>query len=470
MSINLITSSLWNFNDTEFPGDLYLNKDTGTILLYIRVPSSTIKSYFLFPQNIKYINSKTLTGVPISLLDLHRISTKAFWGSEHTYSYQANILIHGVEFNSIEEIKFTEMNFQIPGILKWGGKSVFNYPIEDKSNAVMDYNLLNDYSIYENDEYKLSYTIGSKFPFVDFEQEEMTFYQYPGIKITPKIPNDYHWFFNIAIKFKNLIEIAIGTPLAFDKVDAYHPKFVIDSKTDPPILQGFEIIHNFKNPDFIPTRKDIHSIDFLFNLDDLLNHLDKKLWEVSYEKLEPIFKLYINDLYDPYPSLEQKFINIIQALETFHARFICEGKMKDFRKRVDKIVSLTADKSKEGYRQFLLGNNNTNFITLGSRISDLILCNFEYIFELGNFSLIEFPKIIAKTRNYYIHYDSNLKNVALSGDNLYEAYLVLKNILEYYLLKAIGFKQDYIHKKMKDRNRKLVNYVNIKSTDNRLFE
>lgn len=470
MSIDLIASSLWNYKDKEFPGDLYLNKDTGTILLYLRVPSSKIESYFLFPQNIKYINSKTLTGIPVSLLDLQRISTKTSFGRENTYGYQANILIHGVEFNSIEEIKFTEINFQIPGILKWGGKSVFNYPAEDKSNAVMDYKLLHDYNIYENDEYKLNYTIGSKFPFSDFEQEEMTFYQYPGIRITTKVPNKYPWFFDITKKFKNIIEIAIGTPLAIDKVEAFHPNFVIDSHTDSPILQSFEIIHNFKNPDFIPTRKDIHYVDFLFNLDDLLNHLDKNLWEVSYEKLEPIFELYINDLYDPYPSLHQKFINIIQALETFHARFICTGNMKAFRKRVEEIVSLTADNSKDEHRQFLLSNNKTNFITLSSRIADLILCDYEYIFELGNFSLIEFPKIIAKTRNYYIHYDSNLKDVALSDDNLYEAYLVLKNVLEYYLLKSIGFKLDYIHEKMKNRNRSLVNYVNIRSTDTRLFE
>ncbi|MFH5780961.1 HEPN domain-containing protein [Heyndrickxia oleronia] len=469
MSLKLITSSYWHFNNQKFAGDLYLNQDNGTILLYLRVPSTKIESYFLFPQNISYINSTSLTGTPITLLDLHRISTNTYYGSENTYGYEASILIQGVGFNSIEEVTFKEMTFRIPGILKWGGKSVFTYPTENHSKSVMDYNLFSEYDIYENNEYKLIYSIGSKFPFTDFKQEEMIFYQYPSIQIHSKESHDYKWFFNIATKFKKLVEIAVGTPLSFDKVFTTHPKLTIDSPDTQPILLDIELIHNMKNPEFINTRKDIHYIEFLFTLDDLLNHLDKNLWEIAYDKLNPIFELYIEDLYNPYPSIHQKFLNIIQALETLHARFIFQGSVKKFEERVEEIIKNRPEIYKESDRRFLLGPSKPKNIYLSCRIADLILADFEYIFHLGNFQEEEFPQLIAKTRNYYIHYDPKLENQVLYGERLYEAYLVLKNILEYYLLKIIGFNQEYIFEKMKHRNRHLINYLSILDTDNNIF-
>lgn len=49
------------------------------------------------------------------------------------------------------------------------------------------------------------------------------------------------------------------------------------------------------------------------------------------------------------------------------------------------------------------------YITLESRLADLIIAEFNIIFDTGDIKHFDFPKVIADTRNYYIHYDERRK-------------------------------------------------------------
>lgn len=53
--------------------------------------------------------------------------------------------------------------------------------------------------------------------------------------------------------------------------------------------------------------------------------------------------------------------------------------------------------------------NSYNFITLESRLADLLLAEFKIHFNIGDIGYYDFPRVIANTRHYYIHYDEVIK-------------------------------------------------------------
>lgn len=67
---------------------------------------------------------------------------------------------------------------------------------------------------------------------------------------------------------------------------------------------------------------------------------------------------------------------------------------------------------------------------------------------------MEFPSVIARTRNYYTHYDEAIKKKGkvLTKEELNIYNRVLLHMLEYYLLLELGFKNErYVSKKLNDR-------------------
>ena len=97
--------------------------------------------------------------------------------------------------------------------------------------------------------------------------------------------------------------------------------------------------------------------------------------------------------------------------------------------------------------------NSKKFITLESRLADLLYANGSIYFDTGDIKQIDFPSVIARTRNYYIHYDENLKvkNRILNPDELSIYNTVLFQILEYYILLEIGFPFEDIERIIRTR-------------------
>ncbi len=139
-------------------------------------------------------------------------------------------------------------------------------------------------------------------------------------------------------------------------------------------------------------------------------------------------------------SVIRIFLNVVQALETYHSRFITNN-IEEFKKRIELVILKNRPKeSIQGDTAFLMAKSR-NFITLESRLADLLLAKFEVYFDTGDIRHLDFPNVIAKTRNYYIHYDEGIK---ASGRVLTEKEISIYNktllyMLEYYLLLELGF-------------------------------
>lgn len=467
ININLSATGTWKIDNSNkhYHGDLYLNKGEGGIVLYIRIPNNgPIMSYLELPLTIPFIAGSTANGAEFTLVDCERISTQSRIGSEEVFGYQAKFLIEGVSFNKEEKIKFTKMRISIPGIIQWGDAS--NYVIPDIGNreTLIGLKIIDPIEIYSCKDYTLSYDLTFNSPF-EMMREEIILKQTPYLIIEAQSGQPIEWFMKIANQMKRLIEIAAGIPLGFDSMVVESPEINYELEDVKKHIRPLEVVHAFKqNISKENNTKKKLKHDFLFNLSELRQGDFPKWQEVS-AIMEPIIELYIDSLYNRELSVSRHFLNMIQALETYHSRRIAYS-LDDFKKRVEQLLEVRPEPFREQDKKFLL-EGCRGFVTLRCRLADLLLAEYTFIFHTGDFKLTDFPQIVAKTRNYYTHYNQNLEHKALKGEELITAFHILRNILEYYLFKEFGFDEEFIHNRIRERISPIMTSNEIKKADRR---
>ena len=466
MKLNLSATGLWkmpNF-EKEYNGDLYLNKEHGVIMLYIRIPNNgPMLSYLELPLKIPFITGTTANQVKITLIDCIRTSTKSRLGSEDIFGYQAKFMIDGVTFNKEKEIRFNKMDISIPGIIQWGNISNYIMPDLEDTNTLIELKVIDPIEIYSCEEYSLLYYLTFSSPY-QLMREEISLKQIPHLIIETKSLQSLDWFMKIAKQMKRLIEIAIGDPLGFDSIIVESPKIYNEFKDDLRFSRPLEIVHSFKQN--INEENDTNRIlkhDYLFDLSEL-KQANFPQWQKISTIMEPIIELYIDSLYNENLSASRHFMNMVQALETYHSRRVAYS-LDDFEKRIDNLLEIRPESSREDDRKLIL-DGSYRHVTLKSRLTDLLLANFRFRFYTLDFNLIDFPQIIVHTRNYYTHYNQKLENKAFKNEELINACHILQNILEFYLLTEFGFEEDFIHERVRERIRPIVNSNDIKKADN----
>lgn len=196
----------------------------------------------------------------------------------------------------------------------------------------------------------------------------------------------------------------------------------------------YDVDSFFASNEFL--EEDYHN-NYLFNCLELVNNADLDAWNKKLSKLQPVLDLYREAYYAKYSNMQNYFLNICQALETYHARMVANNK--------EKYIDL-ANAKLEGYdiswKKFLIRDEEKNYILLVERMSDLMFTTKPKYMFAGGFNFVEFPQLVSKTRNYYTHYNAKQKDTAFQGEDLINATILLRLILEFHLLKELGFKNE----------------------------
>lgn len=181
------------------------------------------------------------------------------------------------------------------------------------------------------------------------------------------------------------------------------------------------------------------------------SHFSK--WIEYYEKLKPILDLYFLILDNQYYlTSELVFLNLVQALETFHARFITD----DVKEYVTRAKTLVANYlHHEEWLDFLCdkGQRSSRSIYLKSRLADLMFANGQHL-EMVDDTHQGIQKIV-DTRNYYTHYDPNKLERSFTKSELPVVNYKLRLLLEFHIQKLIGFDEDSLKKKYLENVRRL---------------
>jgi len=366
------------------------------------------------------------------------------------YTYEAEYILCGVGGEKQLPLTFYKAQYTLSDIIEWG--EVTTYQVSEKFEL-----LKHDPAervLYEDDKIKIIYKVyGSMLPVVETEllKEKIELEQHGLVEIQSKEDNTLDYYNNLFWKIKKLIEISSLRKINTEKMEVYS-KDVFDLYGETRLDRSIRIYGiSVKKYEVEEIKTTFRRFSWI-TLTELLNNNSFKTYFEKYELMEPVLELFIETIYRK-SSNQRVFLNLVQALETYHSRFVTNN-LSEYKNRVDIISkSLLAD-IEEKNKVYLLANSK-KFITLESRLADLLFAENKINFDTGDIAKKDFPEVVAKTRNYYIHYDESLKehNRILSVEELGIYNGVLFFVLEYYLLKELGFSMDgkEIREKLKER-------------------
>lgn len=428
------------FDKRKYKCDLYLNREYGKVLINISVDSA-FANFLELPVKISFLSGMLSTGYKFILLDCNRNNTTGLVSQDITkFSYYAEYMIEGIGGEEVNSIEFYKVRFELSNIINWG--NISGYMIDGDMGIKNNENI--EEPLYVSEEFEVKYVVKkSLLPSADFEllRGKIELNQSGNIDIIFKENKSINDFVDIIKKVKRLIEIATLNNVYIKKIIAWnHSYYNIYGEIKYEI--SISIISSEINQ-IDDEEKNNNSIKFNSNwlkLPELLKNRSFYNYFEKYEKIEPIIELYIQIIESKDMSYSRYFLNVVQALEIYHSRFKASS-IEEFKDRIDNVI--LKDRPEpflDNDRNFLMANSR-RFVTLESRIADLLLADFNIHFDTGNIDYLDFPKVIADTRNYYIHYDEKIKDERkiLSNEELKIYIGTLMYMLEYYVMLEIGF-------------------------------
>lgn len=450
MKLNYSGSGIVFYNKKEYKCNLYTNKKQGGILIQINV-NNAFASYLELPLNIKFLSGELSTGYKFSLISCSRDKMVGLVSEGRSvFTYYAQYMFEGIGGKDYKSIKLSKVIFGLSDIIEWG--SISGYSIGE--DYQIKQNKDTEKEIFKNDNINIKYFVEeSMLPIVSDEilQEKIILKQNSNIEISFKKEETIEKYYNILKKIKRLIEMSILSNIHLNKIIGWS-KDVYDMYGEQKVDRAIEIISNDLSEDIISDSKDITFKKWkLITLPELIENSSFEQYFNKYEFLEPIIELYLEIIKSNKMSDIRVFLNVVQALETYHSRFKANN-IKEFINRIDTVILKDRPKKFiESDKKFLMANSK-GYITLESRIADLLIAEFNIRFDTGKIRYLDFPQVIAKTRNYYIHYDESIKGKVLTEEELSIYNHTMIYMLEYYLLIELGFSNiSQVREKLNER-------------------
>ncbi|NEQ75823.1 MAG: hypothetical protein F6K23_23960 [Okeania sp. SIO2C9] len=444
--------------DKKIAGTLTFTNDEGIKLRLI----GSLHNFSLLK---KTINVPILLGVVheniITLCGCTNYSSKTSFPGFSSQEYTSELALIGRHFTNPDKLLFNKARIQYSCLSDWANLPVIRQepelPYQEKEKELK--------FIYTRPEtieatttygkFSLNYGYSERnFINIYFKQyasliiqtnEELSFTDFRSKFIHP-----LNNFFTFATDRTNSI-----TELEFysrhGDVDIVNSRYSLD---EIPIQAIYKTYYpEIKKPDRLLVEPEM-----LFSVSDIQSDFSLILqkWFNSFEELDSVFNLFFSVRYKPDIYLENQFLNLIQAAESYHRRRINNQILSDdeHEKRQKAVLDNVPDEYKKWLKEKLQFSNEPG---LKKRLIDL----FELMPEITN-QLIKdkesFATKVKNARNYFTHYNESLKKKAPQPKELYLLIESLSFILQACLLKELGCTPDRCHQLL-NRNDRYKNAV-----------
>lgn len=416
----------FNIDGEEITGELIYNKEKGVTMLNL------IKQLTDVPIGRSYPNLNIITGVLNSGTTVTLFNNRCI--KNHMQGFQTQQLIFVADYsiwskNDVINKKYDKLECILENALEWSGLST----VDASDFSTVKFNCQDNKNTYHWFGSKITFSTSLKCELFDFpHKEESTVVERLIVSIEADEKQDTSYFTAIRNKVISLISFAIKDNVNVDE------QYLYDYDDSYRIGEHTEYYKHYLYTS--EHRLSIHNNsrwEYNFTLAQLLPEKDIKK---ELPLLEPIFNLYLSLFkYTDMPP-EMVFLNVVQALETFHARFFYDDSK-------DKYVASVIDRfgSRQNYsdiEKLLLcdtqKDENCKYIILVSRLNDLLIGKYDGLFFEYYAVDSGFAQTVADTRHYYTHYGKSKEKKALKGDKLIDAIGILALLLEYNVCLQLG--------------------------------
>jgi hypothetical protein len=428
----------WNFDsdkENTYSGNLIVDNDITLTLLGCND----------IPKEPFIIHGTSTSGKKITLMNCFASSRSMSFPGIPTAIITSNYYFNGEHLNLNSNL-FNTAILKISHLEKWidiGGFDIVSN--DDDKPYIAKYKNPESIVFYNNENVEFSFVFFSEVPF-STPKHNLTIKQETLLVIKHKQSFDLENFWEYLKMVKSFLTLAY-----FSEPQIQEIKFIQDgNKIEFRYFGQFEgnIKEKSSSRSFLFTFKKIEE-DF----NDIF-----KSWVELNKTIEPV----VNTLQQCFGNrtilIENKFLNVIQGIETFHRRMRknCKESKVVHKKRVVEIIkSCPAD-----YKLWLNGKLDfSNEPTLHSRLENLFN---EIDNDLKNHLFPNTENIILQaknSRNYYTHYDKALEKKALKGTELLYLTERLKIFLLIILLKETNISNDKANLIIKESSNWLFNHL-----------
>lgn len=416
----------FNIGGEEITGELIYNKEKGVTLLNL------VKQLTDTPVGKSYGNLGIITGVLNSGTKVTLFHNRCT--QNQTQAFQTQQLVYVAEYSiwskrEATNVKYNKLECVLENALDWSGLSA----VDTSDFSVIKFKGNENENVYHWFGSKITFSTSLSCELFSIpHKEESKVVERLVVSIEADEKQNASYFTAIRDKVISLISFAIK-----DNVNV-EEQYLYDYDDSYQIGEHTEYYKHYLYTS--EHRLSIHNSsrwEYNFTLAQLLPEKDIKK---ELTLLEPIFNLYLSLFkYTDMPP-EMVFLNIVQALETFHARFFYEDSK-------DKYVASVIERfgSWQNYpdiEKLLLcdtqKDENCKYIILVSRLNDLLIGKYDGLFWDCYAADAGFAQTVADTRHYYTHYGKSKEKKALKGDILIDAIVILSLLLEYNVCLQLG--------------------------------
>jgi hypothetical protein len=359
-------------------------------------------------------------------------------------SFNAKLMLYGDDYyKGFTEQKFKVLGVHIPNFDNWISSESFKKTTSREGFSI-EYLTPEKLNIVLNDNIDISIDFECLLPSTE-KRNKITLHQFALVNFIAKSEEGmplaelmkYLLHFQQLVSFLAKDGANISATRVYTTVEHYNrDKFLGTMIYGGTPFNKFEFPVHDRHRKYLVSRKDLHD-----NLDDFIIS-----WFSFATEAQHVLKLIFLDYFYRGAFDENNFLNLIRALEIYHI-YKFPGKPMldvDFKKKLTEIIAGVPEVYKKEVIEYLAFKNE---LTLDQRLTKLFSevegqkIGFDYIYD------DEFKRKLKQSRNYYTHYNPNLKNKAVSGDELEALTASCRALINYLILKHLGVPVDVLEKR-----------------------
>jgi hypothetical protein len=343
---------------------------------------------------------------------------------------EVSYVLIGEHFQKKDQIKFKSMWVRFSHLDEWLNISGFKIDHLKKGGVTIRYRLPKNLSFKVSPDLQMRISFGVKYPTFSIAQKEASIKQESWLGIIPLEPESLEGFLPMIHHLRNFVTLATMKPV--------YP-ISVNGKMESNGERECSVDMFYSLGEIIESSVALGPTDMLFAFKDISTQLRFLLrnWFKKAELLEPVFDLYFGTLYMSRIYVTTEFLNFAQGLESYHRRTMkgYELPKVEHRERIRKILKCAPKEHGKWLREKL---NYGNELTLKKRLEGL-LESIPRSLESTIPDKEDFIRKTVDTRNYLTHYDRKLKEKAARNEELFKLTLKLNILLQFHLLKELGF-------------------------------
>jgi len=436
--------------EKKIPGKLEFNdQNGGTLLLMgsIREINSTSPH-----SNEKLIIGIGTNGTKYTLENCSQFSSTYLTSGISKISYNISVIYQNFSFTKPDDIVFYKMSIQFSNLKDWVMRDQFKIThVQEEGESPQSEEIkiirpLKKTIAIGRDHLEIACSSASSIGVDSFTLKNRR-----RINIILYEPLSFANFFQKYIRhIQNYLSLALGKAVYPISIIASSKNAINefpDGKKIPAPITIYAQYYSY--PEDFPQ---IHPLRVLFLFSDIKNDFEQSfnLWISKVDLLEPIIDLYFGTLYNDKLYLQSKFLNLTQAMESYHRRrYGGTYTSPEENEKLSNILNGAIPPNiASDHKESIKGKfKYLHEFSQRKRFKDLIHIlhsNYGDIFDKYLENSNQFVEDVVNTRNYNTHFDENLKGKAKDGFDLFVLTEKQKFLLEICFLSEIGFSKERV--------------------------